>query len=124
MVNETRRTSYMKLNVDEMSVDNTREKVIIVWNVKMLGDRDPRINWELGWKAVKKALKEIQKARDEAEKECARLEDQLFNLRMNIGITPDEEQIRTLSELAGEVQRRERHLPFYGGQGVNLNGPN
>lgn len=48
-----KKTFYLKLNVDELQVESTRTKLEAVWKNQMHEDRDPRINWELGWKAIK-----------------------------------------------------------------------
>lgn len=72
---KNRKTSYMKLNVEKLLMDSTRERVNSMWNEQMQEGRDPRVNWELGWKAMKKTHKEIQKAREEAKKGRLRLED-------------------------------------------------
>lgn len=47
--------------------------------------RDPRINWKLGWKELKKALKGIQKNRDEEERNRTRLRINSTTLECTLG---------------------------------------
>lgn len=39
-----KKTSYMKLDVNELEVDNTKRKVDEAWKGHMMEGRDPRIN--------------------------------------------------------------------------------
>lgn len=65
--------------------------------------RDPRVNWELGWKAIKKTLRQIKWDRDGRERNRERREDHLYDLHMNLGMEPEEEQLRRLVEITEEV---------------------
>lgn len=58
--------------------------------------RDPWINWEMGWRAIKQTLKKIQKTRDEEERKRVRPEDRLYDVRMNLGTDPSREQLHQL----------------------------
>lgn len=74
----------------------------------MIVDRDPYINWELGWKSIKKEVKRIQKERDIAERARIQPEDELFELRLAASdpTTPVNQQ--RLRDLEMEIRRRER----------------
>lgn len=65
------------------------------------------MNWELGWRVVKKVLKSISKERDEIEKNRVHPEDQVFDLRIAIGPKPDPIAIQQLVRLEDKVQRRD-----------------
>lgn len=70
--------------------------------------RDPRVNWELGWKAIRLKIKAIRKEREETEKNHPRLKDELFDLRIAVSIIPKVTLIQQLKDLEDEVCRRER----------------
>lgn len=76
----------------------------------MVAHHDPRVNWELGWKAIQDEVKSIIKLRDNVERGRLFLEDQLFDLRMEMGLNPGLDQINHLKELEVEVRGRERLL--------------
>lgn len=71
--------------------------------------RDPRTNWELGWRAIKRASKEMIRERNETEKNRSKLEDQLYDLWLNIGESPSTEEIELLAALEGEARKRKRN---------------
>lgn len=56
-----KKLSYFKLDVLGLEVDSIREAIKLVWNKHMKNDRDPRVNWELGWKAIRKKLRSGRK---------------------------------------------------------------
>lgn len=69
-----KRTSYLKLDANEWQVESTCIELERVWKLEMHVGKDPKINWELGSKAIKKALKSI-KERDDKEKNIIQPED-------------------------------------------------
>lgn len=106
--NSTRqKISYMKLNVEEWTVESTRTELDKVWKVEMRKGMDPIINWELGQRSIKNTLKSTKRVRDDREKNRIRLEDQLFELRNQIGSNPNAAQVQHLVDLEGEVHRWE-----------------
>lgn len=70
-----RKSSYAKLDANELFVSNTITAIHDVYNTQMFEGRDPRINWELGWKAIRKTIINIQKEHDAREKNRVRPED-------------------------------------------------
>lgn len=74
----------------------------------MVSNRDPRINWELGWKAICKRVKSIKKIWEEAEGSRVRPKDLLFDLRVVVSLSPNSELIARMKVLEDEVQKRER----------------
>lgn len=58
---------YMKMDVTELRSDGTKEKVKAAWEEQMKEGRDVRFNWEIGWKAIKKVLLEVQRSREAVE---------------------------------------------------------
>lgn len=104
------RSSYLKLDAMELEVESTATTLEWVRKDSMIGDRDPCINWELGWKAIQNEIKRIKKTRDEVEMSRPRPEDQLYELRLeaNRNLGSETEQLFHLRELESEVRRRER----------------
>lgn len=43
-----RRSSYFKLDANELLVESTFEALKLVWAEQMIENHDPRVNWELG----------------------------------------------------------------------------
>lgn len=74
----------------------------------MITNKDPRVDWELGWKAIKAKIKAITKAIDVVESKQPRLEDQIYDLRMEISLRPEATLIQQLRDLEDEVRRHER----------------
>lgn len=48
----------------------------------MIDDRDPRVNWELGWRSIHNEIKSIKKTMMEEENNLPFPEDQLYDLRL------------------------------------------
>lgn len=74
----------------------------------MIEDKDPRINWELGWKAIMHEVKWIQKDKDKANRDCVRPEDGLFKLCLATSDQIVLDNLQRMRELEVEVRRRER----------------
>lgn len=74
----------------------------------MLEERDPRINWELGWKAIRYEIKRIKRGRDEDEKLWPLSADQLFDLRLEASHMPTLDIIMHMKALEEEVCWHER----------------
>lgn len=66
--NGYKKSSYMKLDALELFVESTCISLEKVWDEQMIEGRDPRVNYELGWKAIWNEVKKNGKARVEAEK--------------------------------------------------------
>lgn len=57
-----KKSPYLKLDVDELTVESTIMALKEEWNThNMVDDRDPRVNWKLGWKAICKRVLQIWK---------------------------------------------------------------
>lgn len=74
----------------------------------MIEIRDPRINGELGWKAIHNRVKQIKRDRDLVENGRTRPKDELFDLRMAASLNVDFEKISKMKVLGEEVCRHER----------------
>lgn len=102
------KSSYFKMDVYELLFSSTRATLQKFWVDQNVVDRDPRIIWELGWRAMKLVLKRIKQARDEVKRNRIRLEDLLFDLRVEASLNPNCDLSFRIHELAEEVKRRER----------------
>lgn len=100
------KTLYMKLNAKELDTESTKISLEKIWEEQMVIDRDPRVNWELGWRVVKIFLKDVKKEWDDIEKNWIRPDDEIYDMRNRIGTT-DLAQVAKLVELEGEVRRCE-----------------
>lgn len=74
----------------------------------MIENRDSHVNWELGWNAIYKQVKNIKKERDILEDNRVRPEDQLYDLRVAANHDPNSKQITHMKILEEEVRRWEK----------------
>lgn len=88
------KSSYAKLDANQLEIDSTWLAAKYVWADQMREGRDPQVNWELWWLTIKVELKKIRKGREEANANRPCLEDELFELKLRIGLNPDEEHVR------------------------------
>lgn len=73
----------------------------------MKANKDPRVNWELGWKAIRNEVMKIGKERDELVRARAQSEDELYDLRLEASLDREFKYFCRLKELEIEVRRRE-----------------
>lgn len=97
--NGQRKSSYMKLDALELSVESTNIALKLAWDEQMIDGRDPCINWELGWKAICKEIKKISKARAETEKNQPNLDEQLYELRLAICLDQNLDLCQRIKEI-------------------------
>lgn len=111
-VSRLRKSSYLKLDVDELGLESTITALKDEWSAQMADGRDPQINWDLGWKEICKRVLQNQKDKDEVEKNRIRPKDQLYDLWIEayIDTDPDPKLISWLKNLEDEVRKRERYL--------------
>lgn len=103
----SKNSSYYKLHAIELEVESTKAALRKVWLEHMIEGQDSRVNWELGWRAIRSEVKKISKTREEATKYLHRPQDQLYELRLAASLALDTTYSERLKELEVEVRRRE-----------------
>lgn len=59
------KSTYDKLDSNELLVEDTWAALKRVWANQIVIGRDPWVNWELGWRAIKKEIKMICTSKEE-----------------------------------------------------------
>ncbi|CAM6086928.1 unnamed protein product [Calypogeia fissa] len=102
------KSTYAKLDFKLMQVDHVKEQVVLAWKKEMLLDRDPRVNWEIGWRKIKQVLVRQKKQQILAKPAIEEAKEKLSTIRATIGLTPSAEEVAALYAQEQAVRRMER----------------